>query len=152
MVHERCVIVNKTKGICLASEADIARSIITRMKGLIGCTSREFYPGRGLWLMPCNGIHTFGMRMPIDVAYLDSKNRVLKLCHRLEPSRVASLVLRARSVLELPSGTLAQTHTEVGDVLEIRGSLAWEQDDSGVSAAAQKSHERLFGENLNEWN
>ena len=124
------VVINKTRGICLASEAEVAGTILKRMKGLIGRTGREFSSGCGLWIVPCNGIHTFGMRIPIDVAYLDSKNRILKLCHRLAPFRVASLVFRARSVLELPAGTLAQTQTEVGDILEIRLRPAGERNDS----------------------
>ena len=120
MLHERCVVVNATRGTSLASHADIAGSILKRMKGLIGRTTRDFSSGCGLWIIPCNGIHTFGMRIPIDVVYLDSKNRVLKLCHGLKPFRIAAVILKARSVLELPAGTLARTHTEVGDILDIR--------------------------------
>ena len=89
------------------------------MKGLIGRSADAFSRGTGLWIVPSNGIHTIGMRYPIDVAYLDSKERVLKIYHRLAPFRLAALLLKARSVLELPAGTLEQTQTEVGDVLEM---------------------------------
>ena len=58
------------------------------------------------------------MRFPIDVAYLDSKGRIIKVYHRLAPFRIAALSFKAKSVLELPPGTLAQTDTDVGDVLE----------------------------------
>ena len=120
MRNGRCAVINKTRDTCLATEAEVAGSIVSRMKGLIGRTSREFVPGCGLLIIPCNGIHTFGMRIPIDVVYLDSKNRVLKLCRGLKPFRIAAVILKARSVLELPAGTLARTHTEVGDILDIR--------------------------------
>ena len=120
MRNGRCAIINKARGTCLATEAEVAESIVSRMKGLIGRTSREFVPGCGLLIIPCNGIHTFGMRIPIDVVYLDSKNRVLKLCRGLKPFRIAAVILKARSVLELPAGTLVRTHTEVGDILDIR--------------------------------
>ncbi len=90
------------------------------MKGLIGRSTRDFTPGDGLWISPSQGIHTFGMRFAIDVAYLGSEGRVLKLYHRLAPYRLAAVMLRARSVLELPAGTLARTGTEVGDVLEFQ--------------------------------
>ena len=89
------------------------------MKGLIGRSSEAFLPGSGIWIVPCNGIHTVGMRYAIDVAYLDSQKRVLKSYHRLKPYRFGALMLRARSVLEFPAGTLERTHTEVGDLLEI---------------------------------
>jgi uncharacterized membrane protein (UPF0127 family) len=90
------------------------------MKGLIGCPAQEFLPGKGLWILPSNGIHTLGMSFSIDVAYLDSGGKIIRMYHRLAPFRVAALVFRARSILELPAGILAQTHTELGDVLEMR--------------------------------
>jgi hypothetical protein len=88
------------------------------MRGLIGRSAQAFSPGNGLWIVPSNGIHTLGMSFPIDVVYLDCGEQVLRLYHRLAPFRVAALMLKTRSVLELPAGILAETHTEVGDVLE----------------------------------
>jgi uncharacterized membrane protein (UPF0127 family) len=88
------------------------------MKGLIGRTLQEFSQGGALWIVPCDGVHTFGMRFPIDVAYLDAQGQIIKAYHRLAPFRLAALSFRAKSVLELPPGILAQTNTHVGDVLE----------------------------------
>ena len=90
------------------------------MRGLIGRSAQNFQEGNGLWIHPSQGIHTFGMVIPIDVLYLDSQGRILKAYHELAPFRVAALLLRARSILELPAGTLVRTGTEVGDVLEIQ--------------------------------
>ena len=120
MRRELYSVINKTRGTCLASKTELVRSILKRMKGLIGRSADAFSQGTGLWIVPCNGIHTFGMRYPIDVAYLESKERVLRVYHRLAPFRLAALMLNAQSVLELPAGTLGETQTEVGDVLEIR--------------------------------
>lgn len=88
------------------------------MKGLIGRSLQEFAQGGALWIVPCDGVHTFGMRFPIDVAYLDAQGRILRIYHRLAPFRLAALSFKAKSVLELPPGVLAQTNTDVGDVLE----------------------------------
>ncbi len=88
------------------------------MKGLIGRSLQEFEQGSALWIIPSDGIHTFGMRFPIDVAYLDAERRIIRLYHRLPPFRIAALSFKAKSILELPPGTLAQTKTDVGDVLE----------------------------------
>ena len=117
MLCDRYAVLNKTRGVYLASKAEVARSVYRRMKGLIGRSPREFVRGNGLWIIPSDGIHTFGMRFPIDVAYLDRGERVIKTYHRLAPFRIAALSFRAKSVLELPAGTLAQTQTEVGDEL-----------------------------------
>jgi uncharacterized protein len=88
------------------------------MKGLIGRRPEQFLQGRGIWIYPCNGIHTFGMRFPIDVAYLDSRKQVVRIYHALVPFRIARMMLKAKSVLELPAGTLESTQTQIGDELE----------------------------------
>ena len=119
MYSDRCVVLNKTRSVALSSKAEVARSFCRRTKGLIGRSLQEFSKGGALWIVPCDGIHTFGMRFPIDVAYLDAQGRILKIYHRLAPFRFAALSFKAKSVLELPPGILAQTNTEVGDVLEI---------------------------------
>ncbi len=75
-------------------------------------------PDEGIYLVPCEGVHTFGMKFPIDVAFLDSKGTVLAVHHGLKPWRISKLLFRARGVLELAAGRLRQTETEIGDVLE----------------------------------
>ncbi len=88
------------------------------MKGLLGRAAEEFGPGQGLWLVPANSIHTIGMAFPIDAAYLDDRGRVIHLYRRLAPFRLAAVKLRARSILELPAGTLERTGTVLGDTIE----------------------------------
>ncbi len=90
------------------------------MKGLLGRREEEFRPGTGLWLVPANSIHTIGMSFPIDVAYLDCDSRVIKVYHRLPPFRIAAIMFKAHSILELPAGILEKTQTVVGDVIEFR--------------------------------
>jgi uncharacterized membrane protein (UPF0127 family) len=81
--------------------------------------SAEFGAGRGLWISPSHGIHTFGMRFPIDVLYLDKDCLVIYVRSRLRPWRVAPVHLRAASVIELPENTLQPSGTAVGDQIEI---------------------------------
>ncbi len=110
---------NRSKNVLIASEVEETANAWKRMRGLIGLPAEKFSAGKGLWIIPSQGIHTIGMSFPIDAAYLDRKGRVIKLYHRLPPFRVAALMFKARSVLELPAGTLAHSQTEVGDILEI---------------------------------
>jgi uncharacterized membrane protein (UPF0127 family) len=112
-------LLNRSKQTVLASEVELADTSWTRMRGLLGRKSDQFTSGKGLWIVPSQGIHTVGMSFPIDVLYLDSQRRVIHMCQRLGPFRIAALKFRARSVIELPAGTLAQTLTDVGDMLEI---------------------------------
>jgi uncharacterized membrane protein (UPF0127 family) len=57
------------------------------------------------------------MRFPIDLVYLDRKNRIRKLKSAVPPWRL-SACLWARSVLELPAGTIRITQTQPGDTLD----------------------------------
>jgi len=111
---------NHSQQALLASECEAADSGWARMKGLLGRRKEEFPPGRGLWLVPANSIHTIGMAFPIDVAYLDKRGRVIHMYHSLPPFRVAAIKFKTHSILELPAGTLARTRTEVGDIFEFR--------------------------------
>jgi hypothetical protein len=64
-------------------------------------------------------VHTFGMQFPIDLVYLDRRNRVVKTRSHVRPWRL-SACLSAHSIVELPAGTIHATLTRVGDTLELR--------------------------------
>lgn len=108
---------NLTRSSVLATEAAVAGTSAARCVGLLRHDSLP--EGHGLLIVPSEGIHTFGMKFPIDVAFLDRKKKVLKIRHRMGPRRL-SFCLRAQSVLELPAGTLEATGTERGDQLEFK--------------------------------
>ena len=90
-----------------------AETIWERLFGLLG--ERNLAPGTGLWLVPCNGIHTCGMRFAIDVLVLDENGRVLRIITGLKPWRVSPPVRAGHSVVELGVGTLASCALSVGD-------------------------------------
>ncbi len=101
----------------LAENLVAARNIFSRIKGLLGKDSLP--PGHALLIKPCNGVHTFGMRFPIDVIFLDRENRVVAVSENLRPNHLSSLHFRAASVIELPAGTIKATATAVGDEVGI---------------------------------
>ena len=106
---------NKTRGTMVATEADLADSSKKRRVGLL--KHERLDPGQGLWIWPCEAIHTFGMRFPIDVLFLDRLKKVLKVKHSLARGRISGC-LWAHSVLELPAGQAERTGTAAGDELE----------------------------------
>jgi uncharacterized membrane protein (UPF0127 family) len=110
---------------------EVADSGPKRNKGLLG---REgLSSGEGLWIIPCESVHTFWMRFPIDLVYLDSKKRVQKLVSALPAWRL-SACLRAHSVLELPAGTIRITQTQPGDTLEF---LAFSMNSGSSTAVTE---------------
>jgi uncharacterized membrane protein (UPF0127 family) len=108
--------VNRTRGAVLASSLEVADSGKLRNKGLLGRNGLD--PGEGLWIVPCESVHTFFMRFPIDLVYLDRKYRVRKVRSAVGAWRL-SVCLTAHSVLELPAGTICATQTERGDQMEL---------------------------------
>ena len=108
---------NLRNGKELSNNVIVANSLLKRMKGLLG--KKEMQEGEALWIKPCMSIHTFFMRFPIDVVFLSKRNRVVALIKNIKPNRMTKLYLKAASVLELPSGTIESTATEIEDQIEI---------------------------------
>lgn len=110
-------VINRTRNTVAVETGRIAASPWARLVGLVGVKSLA--PGYGLLLRHEQAIHTFGMRIPIDVLYLDCRGRVLRADRAMPPNRVGPLVRGVQDVLELPVGTLERTRTEIGDELEL---------------------------------
>ena len=95
---------------------DVADHPVARMRGLLG---RSDLPrGEGILLRPAGSIHTFFMRFPIDVVFLDADDRVLKVVPHLAPWRAAG-VKGARSVLELAAGEADARGIRAGSALTV---------------------------------
>jgi uncharacterized protein len=107
---------NSTRQTEIGSGIEIADTGARRNKGLLGRTGLE--PGEGLWIVPCEAVHTFAMKFPLDLIYLDRNRRVVKVRGHVRPGRISG-ALRAHSVIELPSGAIAASQTRRGDILEL---------------------------------
>jgi uncharacterized membrane protein (UPF0127 family) len=107
---------NQTRGTVLADRADIADNAAARNRGLLKRTGLEV--GEGLWIVPCEGVHTIGMKFPIDVVFLNRKKKVVKIRRAMPKWRIA-VCLRGHSVLELPAGMCETAQTVAGDQLEL---------------------------------
>ena len=111
----RILVVNATRGVVMAQAARVAD---TRVVGLL--LDRSLSEGDGLWIKPCNSVHSFAMRFVFDAVFLDGQLRVVHLKPEMKPWGVSRMVLEARTVLELPAGAIAKSGTLLGDQLEMR--------------------------------
>jgi len=111
-------IVNQNRGTSLGNQIRLADAPLTRLVGLLG--KRGLDSGCGLLIKPSSGIHTFGMRFPIDVVALDRNLCVQRTWENLGPFRIAAVNLKTRAVLELPVGVIQESRTRVGDQLTIK--------------------------------
>lgn len=104
---------NVTRGTVLAERAELATGFVDRLVGLLG--RAELPAGRGLWLEPCNSVHMWFMRFPIDVVFASAEGQVVAVVPDLRPWAMTLPRSAARVALELPAGTLAKTGTLPGD-------------------------------------
>ena|SRR5215469_866418 len=110
-------LVHPRSGRVLAERLRLPRTFVGRSLGLM--FRRSVAGGEGLWLRPCNGIHMFFVRFPIDAVFLDRSERVVRAYPGLKPWRVVPFVRRAHSVVEVPAGTIAALDLEPGEPLEV---------------------------------
>ncbi len=110
------VVKSMTHNTVLAEKCGHARTFFARFRGLQ--LKKDLPAGSGLLITPCNSIHMFFMRFPIDAVFIDKDGLVLHIEEGIRPWRVSKVVKKSRSVLELPSGTAAATGTKPGDRLE----------------------------------
>ena len=106
-------------GAVLASDVRTAKTLWTRFWGLMGRS--RLAQGEALLIDPCYSVHTFFMRFPIDVLFLDGDNRVVKVAGDLKPYRFA-VGRGARRVLEAAAGSAARAGVRAGDQLEFQDS------------------------------
>jgi len=110
-------IINKRNGVELANQAEIADNIFTRFKGLLG--RKVFEPGEALIITACSSVHMFFMRFPIDILFCTKDLTVIELQNHLRPWRLSKTVLSAKTVIELPSGTIERADIKLGDELKV---------------------------------
>ena len=108
-------ITNARNGHVLAEDCRVASSFVSRGLGLLRHSGLS--AGRALLIRPCSSVHTFFMRFPIDVIFLDRDGRVVRVYRSMKAWRSSTIVRGATQALEAPAGTAEATDTVEGDVL-----------------------------------
>lgn len=86
-------------------------TMLERTRGLM--FRKKLTPNQGLWIQPCNSIHTFFMTFPIDVVFLDQSGTVIKISENLPAWRMSGS-LKAVAVMELLAGTCESLGIKAG--------------------------------------
>jgi uncharacterized membrane protein (UPF0127 family) len=106
---------NSTRQSTLATGARRAANFVARGKGLM--MASPLPDGGGLVIEPCNSIHMFFMRYPLDIVFLDKEGKVVFMYKGIKPWRVGRIVRGARLAIELPEGTIDRSNTQLGDTI-----------------------------------
>ena len=102
-------------GGCLFANAERTVTRIERLRGLLG--RQNLAVDEVLWLDHCNSVHSFGMKFPIDLAYLGRHGEIRKVVPLLRPQSV-SACWGACVTLEMAAGSIDRLSLETGMGLE----------------------------------
>lgn len=117
MERKTYCVYNQTRECFLCLGVTPADTILARLKGLIGKLKLKL--DEGLWVVPSQGVHTFGVMFPLDLIYLDDQYRVIHVIEHFPRFRIAPIRIQSASVLQLPTHTIYSSQTQAGDQLII---------------------------------
>ena len=108
---------NVTRATTLVAQGRVANHFWSKFRGLMGV--RQLPTGAGLLIEGCDSVHTHFMRIPIDIFYIDEKQRIVGIDAAMATWRIGRRRAAATAVIETPSGTAARTHSAIGDQLQL---------------------------------
>ena len=104
-------------GRVLAVSVTTAATRVARAVGLLA--RHRFATGEGLWITPCRGVHTYGMRFSIDVVALNRSGVVVDMVTEMRPWRIRLPRRGAVGVLELPAGSVSRCEVRIGHTVAL---------------------------------
>ena len=112
------MISNLSRNTIISSRHETANDPWSRMKGLL---SRCDLPqGEALVITHCQSIHMFFMKFPIDVIFCDKEDKVVGMCLDIKPFCLSPLFFRSSYAIELPTGSITASKTQLGDKVQIQ--------------------------------
>ena len=113
-------LIHKKSSLVLAQNVITVSRFFTRMKGLLG--KKDFPLSDTLWILPCpGGIHTFFMKFPIDVIFVNRSLQITSLFKNTAPWKTVhpALFSKTHSVFEFKTPALNHYHLQEGDQLHV---------------------------------
>ena len=112
------MIYNYTKQTIIAEEYKLCESIFSKIRGQM--FRKKIIPMVFVFNKEQRiDLHSWFVKEPIDIIYINSAWEVVEMVHEFMPRKIHKPKKKAMYVLEMPAGTIAQTDTEVGDVIHI---------------------------------
>lgn len=109
-------LINERTNEVILENLQIADTFYARFRGLMGKPSLP--ENAGLMIKPCNSVHCFFMKFPIDVIFLDKGNLVVHIEENMKPGSISPIVKGAKYVIEANDSKLSE-NVKVGDKLII---------------------------------
>ena len=97
-------------------QLDQANNFMSRLRGLMW--KRDLPENTGLMIHPCNSVHCFFMKFPIDVVFVDKDHQVVHIIANMKPGRISPIVKKAKYVVEANADTISR-QVRIGDTLSM---------------------------------
>lgn len=111
-------IYNQRTNQLISSNVEMANTYFKRLKGLM--FKRSIPSDFSLIITPCNSIHMFFMRFPLDILFVNKENQVVGVSSRIKPWRLSKIYFKAHYVIEMNAGTIERLNISKGDILFIK--------------------------------
>ena len=111
------ILKSKTRSLTLFTQLEVARSLFSRMKGLLGESSLD--QDQALWIDPCNSIHTFFMKFDIDCVFVNRNLEIVDVAKNIKPGRILFPRWSACSVIEMRAGQAEEKGLRKGEQLYV---------------------------------
>jgi uncharacterized protein len=108
-------IINQTQGTVIAQKSGIADNFLTRLIGLLN--RKSLNSDEGLYITPCNSIHSWFMRFIFDAIFIDENMQVIHIINKMPSFKFSPIIKGAKGVIELPAGKTSETKTQLGDII-----------------------------------
>lgn len=115
---EKMKIIHKKTNMVIATKVKVANTFLSRLKGLMFIKKMEGFDA--MLIENTNSVHNCFVRFSIDLVFINSEWKVVKIIRNFKPWRFSWIYLKARHVVELPAGSLSD-EVEIGDLLEAQG-------------------------------
>ena len=112
---------NSCTGQVILSSLRKADTFLSRSLGLLNRYALD--ADEGLWIEPCRAVHSFGMRFPIDVLFIDASGRIVGVVQDFEPMRLSRYYAAACGIIELQAGAAAFHNLALGERLSMRPKI-----------------------------
>lgn len=108
---------NSTQNNLISDNVNVAENFFSRAIGLI--EKKSFPDAQALVIKPCNSIHTFFMKFPIDVLFVNKNNKIISIYENVKPNRILPVHFNSKLVVELASGQIRVNNICLGDIIRI---------------------------------
>lgn len=109
-------ILNSTQNTIIADNGRMADNFMARLVGLLN--QSQIVPGEALVISPCQQIHMFFMKFSIDVIFVNNSDIVVGLVENIQPFAMSPIIRNSYRAIEVPSGTISQSRTCMGDAIQ----------------------------------